>query len=586
MEWSRYQRDIFDYLETGTGNVMVSALAGSGKTTTICEAARRSPLDTLVCAFNTRITDDLKESLSSTPRIKVQGINSLGMGLLRMEYGGPRDWVRQYKYTRLVAHYAATINRAADALFKEELKALCDAVRTNLVSQVDQEEIAAVANERDIDLRVPDVQISAVNQILTWGMHGIRQREPGQDIEDDERWMYGVKECIDFTDQLWIPNLQGLGGKQYARVFVDEAQDLSIAQQEMVLRFLLRGGRICVVGDPRQAIYGFAGADYAAWARLEGKLKPRLFTLPICYRCPRKVVALAQRIVPDMVARDDAPEGVVEGISEEGFVRLVQPGDLVLCRTNAPLVHYAFLLLRLGRRATVLGREIGNQLTTLAEMMLKANVTFARFETWLNEWLGREITRLAEHKDAEKRIANLKDRVETLIVIKRGVEEAKGKTVMQLVQWIKQHFEDESRKIADNFVVLSTIHKIKGQERDRVFILKPNLIPHPMVQTSQAMLQEYNLRYVAETRSRAELYFVGDWDGWLDSGPRSHTEPEEEEDLSGCSSCHRSDRLFKLHFEDRVELRCECGTLVQSDRTEPDDPFDWLDDDPFEEGEE
>lgn len=56
--------------------------------------------------------------------------------------------------------------------------------------------------------------------------------------------------------------------------------------------------------------------------------------------------------------------------------------------------------------------------------------------------------------------------------------------------------------------MLSTIHKAKGLEAERVFILKPDLMPHPKAKRGWEIDQENNLRYVAITRSKRELYLV------------------------------------------------------------------------------
>ena len=59
------------------------------------------------------------------------------------------------------------------------------------------------------------------------------------------------------------------------------------------------------------------------------------------------------------------------------------------------------------------------------------------------------------------------------------------------------------------FVMLSTIHKAKGLEWDRVFIILPEDIPLTWKgQQDWEYQQEMNLKYVAITRAKKELYFV------------------------------------------------------------------------------
>ena len=67
MNWSQYQKDIFSYVEDPTkGNLVVEAVAGSGKSVTLKEAVRRIPADkaVLVLAFNRHIRDPLEVDLA------------------------------------------------------------------------------------------------------------------------------------------------------------------------------------------------------------------------------------------------------------------------------------------------------------------------------------------------------------------------------------------------------------------------------------------------------------------------------------------------------------------------------------------
>lgn len=72
---------------------------------------------------------------------------------------------------------------------------------------------------------------------------------------------------------------------------------------------------------------------------------------------------------------------------------------------------------------------------------------------------------------------------------------------------ITEMFTDDKNRPG---VRLSSIHKAKGLEAERVFLLEPEgaSVPHPMARSKQAKEQEYHLRYVAITRAINELVFV------------------------------------------------------------------------------
>jgi len=75
--------------------------------------------------------------------------------------------------------------------------------------------------------------------------------------------------------------------------------------------------------------------------------------------------------------------------------------------------------------------------------------------------------------------------------------------VDELVHKIEGLFSDEIEG-----VVCSSVHRAKGLEADRVFIIRRDLMPHPMAQSPWELVQEKNLEYVAITRSKNELIFV------------------------------------------------------------------------------
>jgi superfamily I DNA/RNA helicase len=80
------------------------------------------------------------------------------------------------------------------------------------------------------------------------------------------------------------------------------------------------------------------------------------------------------------------------------------------------------------------------------------------------------------------------------------------KDTTQLKSYINKMFTDDK---VENAVMLSTAHKSKGLEANRVIILLPDKLPlkFPHQQRWQEV-QEMNLKYVAITRARKELIFI------------------------------------------------------------------------------
>ena len=101
---------------------------------------------------------------------------------------------------------------------------------------------------------------------------------------------------IDYNDQLYIPAVFGGSFDTYDVVIVDEAQDLSPVQLEMISQIIKprfathRGAWFIAVGDPHQAIYAFRGADAQAVETTKTRFKCEEITLTTCFRCDSSIV--------------------------------------------------------------------------------------------------------------------------------------------------------------------------------------------------------------------------------------------------------------------------------------------------------
>jgi superfamily I DNA/RNA helicase len=309
---------------------------------------------------------------------------------------------------------------------------------------------------------------------------------------------------VDFSDMTWLPVMLGLDFPPCDVLFVDEAQDLDPCQHALVQR-IAGAGRLCVVGDPRQAIYGFRGADTRSIETLEGQLAgtPRgckSLPLTMTRRCPSSHVELAQAIVPDFEALPDAPEGFLdEDVNKED---VLAPGVMALCRMNAPLVSVAYQLIRSNVPIAIQGRDIGEGLIKLAESF--DATTTAELSSAVYRYRAAETERLAELDGAEDEIEALNDQCGAVLAVAAGCH-----SVSEVTAKIGSLFKDVAASDQASYVLLSSIHRAKGRESDDVAIICPELIPHKMATSPSAQEQERNLAYVAATRSRKFLSFCG-----------------------------------------------------------------------------
>ncbi len=464
--WSEFQKNIFRDIAKGTDHTVVIARAGSGKTSTIVEGFKYLPKGkkTLMVAFNKSIAEELKTRAPSY--VDVLTLHSLGFRAVKQSFG--EVTLENNKCSMLVATLIGD-----DRDMWELNQSICKCVSLCKGFLVDTP--ALIGNLID-KFGIETFELSR-DKFIEYAIKTLGLCKT-------------AKQMVDFDDMIWFPFVYRLNVGKFDVVFVDEAQDLNQAQIAMVLSACKVGGRIIAVGDPAQSIYQFRGADSEAIPNFINKLGAKTLPLSVTYRCPKEVVKLAQEIVPDIETPPTADDGIVEHLSASDLLKKVKPGDFILSRTNAPLIKYCMALLKSGVPANIQGRDVGANLQYFIKKS-KAK-TINSFIEYVNNWREQETKRLlAEKKDVNVAL----DKAECLLNLCEGTL-----TIKELKETIDKLFND----VDDNKkVMLSTTHKAKGLERDRVFMLANTYRYGPGVEGEEA-----NLYYVAVTRAKKELYLV------------------------------------------------------------------------------
>ena len=322
-------------------------------------------------------------------------------------------------------------------------------------------------------------------------------------------------DVIDFNDMCWFVYRHNLKINKSDQLIVDEAQDLTKLQQHICT---LAGDRLIAVGDYYQSIYGFAGADTESLPRMKecfGQTDRGVMELPLTVsrRCPKSHVELAKELVPDFEARSDAIDGEIWNRSGEEVVKVAAPGDFFLCRTNAPLIKWAFRFVRSGQKAVIQGRDFGKSLTTFIKKLqtlpaykkagVKGDVN--KLLLALDSYKSVELDRIAKSRyPSAAKAENISDRTECIECLCEGM-----KSISDVTKAIKNIFDDfDQEGKPKKAITLSSVHRAKGLEAERVFVLKPELMPHPMAKADWEREQERNIEYVALTRSTNVLAYV------------------------------------------------------------------------------
>ena len=364
----------------------------------------------------------------------------------------------------------------------------------------------------------------------------------------------GFINSIDFNDQNWLPLVMGLPIPKVDLVLVDESQDLPRCKQEFLLR---AGKRIVIVGDTHQAIYGFAGADTNSIPRMQQMLNVKTaMELNETRRCGKAIVAEAAKIVPNFKAHASNHEGKIlkawycdtdkdgnpireaDGKQRSTYHSLIEDNDMILCRTNGPLVSQAMKLLTMGRKVSIRGRKFGEELVKFVNKFKTSNIQ--QLVEAIHKWETNELDKEQAKKfPNQNKITQIQDKVESIMAFCQDASTVNDVTNrINLVFAGKQcplcrkHFAEEVATCPNQFckketcpitgypvgakliqpkgILLTSIHRAKGLEADRVFFLMPKggECPHPMAKTKWQMEQEMNLKYVGITRAIKELVYV------------------------------------------------------------------------------
>ena len=539
------QQKIYNFIEKGKGNGIIDAVAGAGKTTTLMHCVKYIPdiSDAIYCAFNVSIRKELQKKFKeANQNIKVSTIHALGFQMLR----ATRDFrVDDFKYNSILKErsFFNTLIPEIDIILSyhghrsvEELRKLDenrDVLDWNEKNDLNegQQYINRIRNRLlDINLKyrctLEEDNIESYDKMIRhFGI--IPGYEQDRSTYQDEVKAYFIlhqkllKEgnsiaishgIIDFTDQIYLPYVLNLSPKEkYGYVFVDECQDLSKAQVKIVEKYLREGGRLFAVGDPYQAIYGFAGADCDSFNRVTQTFNCTVLGLTDCFRCPQDVIRIAQSLRSDIKGFKNYAGNIYKIPNREVIVN-IKEGDLVICRTRLPLRSLALKLINKDYKVKIHPDELqefmGDYKKNFTSQELRKILNDNIIDQFIDHARKRNINRIVrENQNADPIIRNLliKEEVETMETTLEFLKKKYFDWHLNSLESILKRLKLMLSSPGPDAICISTIHRAKGLENDRVFILDYDRLPLPR-NLEWENVQERNLHYVAVTRPREELY--------------------------------------------------------------------------------
>ena len=474
---------IFDAKKDSKDNLGIDAGPGSGKSTTLKWLMTINPRDdgrAAMLAFSKAIVTEIEPGCAE--HVTVSTAHSFGYKALAKRFG--KLFVSSNKHKKLFQENfpehdpdeADDEERGAKYAFMFDFCKLIDMLRLYLLDETDPNNITNVVMKFNLELDLTEELLDMVKKQIKSGLK--------------------TPNLIDFIDMLWIPIRLNLEIPQFDTVYVDERQDLNTVMIEYLFRMTKE--RLFYVGDERQSIFGFGGADPQSTQRLIEKFGGPQLPLKVCRRCGTDIVAFAQQVYPDgILPWKGSHTGEVKHIEEIDYD--MPDGSMILCRRNAGLVRHAFTLLRKGRKAIIKGKDIGANLLKLVEQMKARNIIDLIDRIRIHK--EKRIEKLLTKKGVtQTMIQAVEDECECLVEIAMG-----SQNLDELKKRIENLFDETTTGIT-----LSSCHRSKGLEADMVTIVDFSRIrlAHDKM-SKDDMIQERNLDFVARTRAKKTLHLLG-----------------------------------------------------------------------------
>ncbi len=483
---SERQTEIFKTWENTNDNILINAGAGTGKTTVLLQLLELCKYKTLFLAFNKSIQEEIQSKIEAKQLGQGKAMTLHSLGLLAIK-GSYRKWRinngKNFDLIKKLQDNEKSVFRKIS--WADKMKLSYTLMDMNDISRLfltdDLKEITTHLQSMD--------KVIASNQEIDYLWQEflkLRNKSYEQPILE-----------IDFTDMIYLPVLKNLHIPiTPTYLFVDECQDLNLSQHKLIQNLLSQGSvrKWVGVGDRFQAIYGFSGSlssSFDLFLEYDNVIE---LPLDICYRCSTKIINKANEVY-DVLKPFRTNKGVIATINNTIEIK---QDSMIICRNSKPLIDLYFELLGSGKTAYIKGEDILTGIVRFLKPYGNHTTDSAKVE------MLYKLEDLAEDLSDAGKIKHYYFK-EDFDKYKKLVQHlsTQYETVDSLLNKVKSLFIDKK-----NAIMLCTIHKSKGLEADVVYILNENLIPSKFAKSPEQLKQESNLKYVARTRAKNELYFL------------------------------------------------------------------------------
>lgn len=483
---SSKQEAIIKTWQDTDNNILINAVAGSGKTTTLLELLKFCEYRTLFLAFNKSVQEEIQSKIDE--RGLVQGkaltMHSLGLSAIRNRY--KKVVVKSGKNFELIKLLQAKEKKIFKGMsWSDKLKLSYTIMDMNDISRLF---LTDDVKEIKKHMESMDKSFDSSAEVVSLWTSFIEIREEGYKASTL---------LVDFNDMIYLAAREKLYiPTDPTYLMIDEAQDLNLAQHQLIENLLSQGTvrKWIAVGDRNQSIYGFSGAYTSSFDKFLSRDKVVELPLDICYRCATSIIDATNEVY-DVMEYGKSEKGIVAIVDD---INEVKGESMIICRNTSPIIKMYFELLSLGMPVYIKGDDILASIHRFLKPYLNYTVSGTKLE------LQHKLEDLQASKSEDARIklylfkedyANFKALVSNLSTDYEIIKDMLAK--------IENLF-----KIKDKATMLCTIHKAKGLEADIVYILNENLIPSKFAKSVEQLKQEQNLKYVARSRAKKELYYL------------------------------------------------------------------------------
>jgi len=320
-----------------------------------------------------------------------------------------------------------------------------------------------------------------------------------------------IKENISmtFTDQIYYTVKWNLNCFPREFLVIDEAQDMSKLDLALLKKCVRKNGMVVLVGDPNQGIMRFRGAMPGSFEKMIEAFNAKRYQLSSTFRCPRRIVRLAQMVSPNLEAFFDR-DGSISMEQPAALLEVVKEHEgediAILARTSAPLIAMCLALITNDIPCTIVGTDIGESLNRSLDIVAKMDgYTFSNLSDYLVRYKVNTVTRMEKEHADERDIRDFTTTTDALgALIKRH---ASAYSLDDLKYRIAELFRANPD---GNGIKIMTAHKSKGLEFETVILHNDFDIKREGNLVTSNPIDESFVWFVAVTRAKTNLIVLSE----------------------------------------------------------------------------